>query len=253
MTLDVRGLSVSVPGRCLVRDLDVRFEAGENWVILGANGSGKSLLLHTLAGLRPATGQVTLQGDAIDALSAHERARRVALLLQEEIRSFAVTVLEAVLAARYAHLRAWQWETEQDAAAAEKALNQVGLPGFARRSLDNLSGGEQRRCAIAAVLAQEAPVSLWDEPTNHLDVRHQVAILELLARRALTHGVLNLFVLHDVNLAARFCSHALLLFGDGRYLHGAIGDVMTETNLSALYGCSIRRVGSAGSPVFSPA
>ena len=108
---------------------------------------------------------------------------------------------------RYPHLDRWQWEGAEDYRAAEAALEAVGLDGLARRPLTTLSGGERRRVEIAALLAQDAPICLLDEPINHLDLRHQVQVLDLLAERARRPGHLNLFVLHDVNLALRFGTH----------------------------------------------
>lgn len=225
---------------------------GENWAVLGSNGSGKSLLLQTLAGLRSSNNAITLDGRPVDSFSARDRAREISLLLQESEPVVAVTVLDAVLGARYAHLPAWRWETEKDLELAHAALRNVELEGLSNRALDTLSGGERRRCAIAAMLAQQTRIALWDEPTNHLDLHHQMAVLRLLSLRAQIKHALNVFVLHDVNLATRFCSHALLLFGDGRHLAGPIPEVINEASLSELYGCRIRRTSNEASSFYFP-
>lgn len=242
MTLAAHNLSVTVPGRALIAGLSVQFNPRENWAVLGANGSGKSLLLHTLAGIRASRESVRLDGRLLENHSSRERARSISLLLQESEAAAGATALEMVLGGRYAQLPAWRWETQQDVERAEAALEAVGLGGFGQRLLETLSGGERRRCAIAAMLTQKTRVALWDEPTNHLDLHYQMDILQRLGGEAESQGIVNVFVLHDVNLARRFCSHALLLFGDGRWEAGAIDETVNEGSLSALYGCAIRRV-----------
>ncbi len=241
--LETRDLSLTVAQRTLCARLNVRFEAGQNWVILGANGSGKTTLLHALAGLRaPDRGQVSLDGADIRSLPHRQRARRVGLLFQDFESAFAATVLETVLSGRYPHLERWQWEGTEDYRLAEAALAQVELAGLSGRPLATLSGGERRRVEIAALLAQEAPIQLLDEPTNHLDLHHQVRILEQLAGRARKPGCLNVFVLHDVNLASRFGTHAILLFDDGAPLHGPVAQILQRPNLERLYHCSLREI-----------
>lgn len=245
--LNTRDLSLAVTGRTLCKQLDVRFESGENWVILGANGSGKTTLLHALAGLRPPDeGGVSLDDVDLRHIPPRRRARRLGVLFQDFEATFPATVLETVLTGRYPRLERWQWEGAGDYRAAEAALEAVGLSGFAQRPLTTLSGGERRRVEIAALLAQDAPVCLLDEPTNHLDLHHQVRILELLTERARRPGHLNIFVLHDVNLAARFGTHGILLFDDGQHLHGALPDVMRRSNLERLYHCPLREIHADG-------
>jgi iron complex transport system ATP-binding protein len=114
------------------------------------------------------------------------------------------------------------------------------LDGFAGRTLTTLSGGERRRVDIAALLTQDAPVNLLDEPTNHLDLRHQVSILAGLAVRARLDGRLNVFVLHDVNLALRFAGHGILLFGDGEARHGRLTEIVDRETLERVYRCRLR-------------
>lgn len=251
--LHTRNLSLAVAGRTLCRRLDVDFEGGQNWAILGANGSGKTTLLHTLAGLRaPDEGEIRLDGTDIRALPHRRRARRLGVLFQDFEATFPATVLETVLTGRYPHLERWQWEGAEDRRAAEAALETVGLAGCAHRPLTTLSGGERRRVEIAALLAQDAPICLLDEPTNHLDLHHQVRILEQLAARARRPEHLNIFVLHDVNLAARFATHGILLFDDGEYLRGTLPKTLTRPNLERLYRCPLREIRADGVSWYLP-
>jgi len=241
--LEARNLSLHVAGRVLCASLNVKFRAGENWVILGANGSGKTTLLHTLAGLRvPDTGHVDLEGQPIHSLSHRARAKRLGILLQDSETTFPATVLETALTGRHPHLNPWQWESSEDQELAEKALISIGMGDMASRLLNTLSGGERRRVEIATLLTQDAPLCLMDEPTNHLDLRHQTEILGLLSARARRPAHANIFVLHDVNLATRFGTHVILLFGEGAHLHGPMGDIVKHDTLEKLYQCRLREV-----------
>lgn len=251
--LRARNLSLTIAGRTLCADLNVNLEAGENWVILGANGSGKTTLLHTLAGLRaPDTGNVSLDNSEIGTIPPRARARKIGVLFQEAESEFPATVIETVLTGRYPHLDRWQWEGAQDYQMAEAALEAVGLAGLGQRPLATLSGGERRRVEIATLLAQDAPICLLDEPTNHLDLHHQVQVLSLLAGRARRPGHLNVFVLHDVNLAARFGTHGILLFDNGECRHGPLSGLLDRPHLERLYHCRLREIRDSGSVWFLP-
>ncbi|MBI3575001.1 MAG: ABC transporter ATP-binding protein [Gammaproteobacteria bacterium] len=246
-------LTLAVANRTLCRDLSVRFAPGENWVILGANGSGKTTLLHALAGLYPpAGGEVRLDDKPLPDIPHRQRAQRIGVLLQDYDAALPASVLEVVLTGRHPHLGRWQWEDESDRRIAEDALAAVELTGFATRSFPTLSGGERRRAEIAALLAQDAPLCLLDEPTNHLDLQHQVRVLERLSARARRPGHLNVIVLHDVNLASRFGTHGILLFGDGDSLHGPLPEILRRDALERLYRCRLRELRDGNRVIFLP-
>ena len=178
--LTAAGVRISVGTRELVRDLSVQFAAGEVVAILGRNGSGKTLTLHTLAGLRvPNGGEVLLDGTPIPELSRRAVALRLGLLPQDLEDAFVTSALATVLIGRHPHLSLWQWESAADEQLAHEALAAVDMAAFAHRRTDTLSGGEQRRVAVAALLAQQPATFLLDEPTNHLDPHHQLAVLGL--------------------------------------------------------------------------
>ncbi len=251
--LETCGLRLELGGKVLCDGLDLEMGSGETWVILGANGSGKTTLLHTLAGLRgPDAGQVRLDGRDIRTLSPRTTALRRGVLLQETESGLAASVLQTVLTGRHPHHPAWGWETAADHRTAAAALAAVDLDGFAGRPLTTLSGGERRRVEIAALLAQDTPICLLDEPTNHLDLRFQVKVLELMTRLAAKPGHLSVMVLHDVNLALRFCSHGLLLAG-GHHRHGRLETILDTDALEWIYSCPFREAGTNGQRVFLPA
>jgi iron complex transport system ATP-binding protein len=228
-------VSVRAGARELVRELSVQFTPGEVVAILGRNGSGKTLTLHTLAGLRrAAAGEVWLDGSPLLQFKRRSVALRLGLLPQDLEDAFVTTAMETVLIGRHPHLALWQWETAEDERLAREALAAVDLQDFAARRTDTLSGGEQRRVAVAALLAQQPGIFLLDEPTNHLDPHHQLAVLGLF-RALADQGRTVLTTLHDPTLAARFADRALLLFGDGRWTLGPVSSSLTAASLSELY------------------
>ena len=234
----------------LVRSLELAAQGGEFIAVLGRNGVGKTLTLHTLAGLRaPAAGVVQLDGRDLAIWSGRERAQRLGLLLQLTEDPFPSTVFETALIGRHPHLPFWQWEDAGDLAAARDALAAVGLAEVAERAAESLSGGERRRLDVATLLAQDAAVCLLDEPTNHLDPRHRNEMLALFRARA-DAGGLVIAALHDATLAARAADKALLLFGDGRWRYGEAATILSDQNLSELYEVPVGELSWRGQRVF---
>lgn len=236
------GLGVEVAGRTLVRDLTVAIRGGSITSILGCNGAGKTMTLHTLAGLRaPASGAITVDAQDISGVPRRTLARTIGLLTQTTDDPFPSSVLDTVLIGRHPHIGFWQWENDSDRAIARTALAAVGLQEFIERDIATLSGGERRRVAIATILAQNPDVFLLDEPTNHLDPHHQIDVLRLLRTRA-NAGHAIAMSLHDAGLAARFSDYALLLFGNGEWLAGPTNEVLTEATITRLYGVPVRQI-----------
>jgi len=234
-------LTVQIANTRVCENLSLPLKAGENWAILGMNGCGKTTLLHTIAGLLPAqAGEITLNNINLSNLSRREIAQQVGLLLQHQEDHFPGTVLEAILIGRHPHLKSWQWESEIDKQLAYDALKLIGLDNFSERPILTLSGGERQRVALATLLVQQTKVRLLDEPVNHLDIHHQHEVMKLLTTN--NNDVANVFVLHDVNLATRYCDHALLMFGNGETQQGNCSDVLTEENLSKLYQHPIKEI-----------
>jgi len=234
-SLSVTDLDVSVAGRTLVKALNLHLHSGETLAILGQNGSGKTLTLHTLAGLRDLSGgSISLFGQAMATSSRRHIARLLALLPQTSEDVFPSTVFDTALIGRHPHIEPLRLESADDRRIAECCLADVDLAGLADRDLTTLSGGERRRLAIAQCLAQTPRIFVLDEPLNHLDPQHQLDVLDLFAARA-REGATVVAALHDVNLAMRYADRCLLLFGDGRWVLGEARDVLTETHLSELF------------------
>jgi iron complex transport system ATP-binding protein len=236
------GLTLRVPGRTLVDSLDLTVQPGRVLAVLGRNGAGKSTTLHALAGLRyVAAGEVRLAGRPLASWLRRDIARRVGLLPQVNEDPFPATALDAVLVGRHPHLDFWQWESDVDRAIARRCLADVDLASFEDRDLATLSGGERRRVAAATVLAQEPQTYLLDEPIQQLDPQHQFDILRIF-RELAQRGRAVAMILHDAGLAARFADDALLLFGDGRWVHGPCAEVLNEASIGELYGMPVREL-----------
>lgn len=254
--LSTHALQVMMGTRCLVQDLNLQVQAGETLAILGRNGSGKSTLLHTLAGVRPAAaGQLDLCGTPYaEQLRKDPRnvARLRGLLTQTQNDAFPATVLETALIGRHPHLGRWAFETQRDEEIACAALTAVGLQGFEQCAVHALSGGERQRLAIASLLTQQPLLYLLDEPLAHLDLHHQMSMLDLMQCYAAECRASFVVVLHDVNLALRYCQRALLLFGEGRWLEGPSAEILNSARLSELYAHPLRELQVDGQRILMP-
>ena len=251
--LEVHGLSLRVGGRCLVHELHLSLNPGEIWCLLGPNGVGKTTLLHTVVGLRESQGgAIKMAGRALENWPPREAAQARSFLPQTLHDAFSASVVDSVMLGRHPYLARWQWEDEGDREIAVAALKTVDLSGFEERDVLTLSGGERQRVALAALLAQDSPLLLLDEPVSHLDLHHQVLVLEYLGMLARERGKGVLFTVHDLNLAARFASHALMFTPQGTALQGLIDEVMTEPNLWRAFGHHVRRIAAAGRTLFIP-
>lgn len=244
-------LSVSIGSTRVCHELDLHMDKGQSWAVLGPNGSGKTTLIHTLAGLRlPQQGQVILNNKDIKQYSARAKARQAGVLFQQETDYFPSTVLEYVLMGRHPHLEWWQWESRQDIDIAKQALKQVDLDGLQERDINSLSGGERRRMNIACLLCQDPDIAMLDEPGNHLDLQHQIETLGLI--REQYQDRLMIMSAHDINLCMRYCTHALLLLGDGKTEQGDISTVMTTEKLEQVYGLPLTRIEHKKQVLFFP-
>lgn len=251
--LSVRDLDVNIGSVRVAAGLGFDLAAGERLAILGRNGTGKTTLLNTLAGLREAeSGSIEVCGERYETLGPRRAAQLRGLLPQGHLDAFQSTVLETALIGRHPHLGRWDWEGREDERLAREALAAVDLAGLGAREVHTLSGGERQRLAIAALLAQQPRLYLLDEPLAHLDLNHQIAVLELLSRRAREEGVGIVMVMHDINLALRHADRALLLFGEGKTLEGPSGQVLTAENLSRLYGHPLREMRDGEAHYFVP-
>jgi iron complex transport system ATP-binding protein len=213
--------------------LDLR--AGELTVLIGPNGAGKTTLMRALAGLVPAEGRIEIEGKPLAALTVRDRARRIAYLPQGHVFHWPMPVEAVVALGRYPYADAFSAVTDADRQAVAKALTATGTESFAHRAVTTLSGGERARVALARALACEAPILLADEPTVSLDPRHQLVVMELLARAAHNGGAV-LAIGHDLALAARFADRIVIMDRGRLVADGSPRDVLTVERIGAVFG-----------------
>lgn len=250
--LETENLTLRIGQRTLLKALSIACRSGELWGVLGPNGSGKTTLLLTLAGIRqPHQGRVLLEQQAMASYPRRQIARRLGMLQQHLPRTTSASVMEMALMGRHPHLSPWSMERPGDRRLALQALRQVDLEELGERLVKTLSGGEARRLAFATLLVQNPRIMLLDEPTNHLDLRHQLQLLAEVRQRV-SGGGLGVMATHDINLAARCCSHLVLIYSDGECEAGATAELLNEARLSRLYQCPVRAHRSARGDWYAP-
>jgi iron complex transport system ATP-binding protein len=221
----------------VVTGVDLAIQPGKISILVGANGCGKSTLLKCLARvLTPLSGEVLLNNQSVHAQSPKQVAKVMALLPQGPIVPEGLSVRELVAQGRYPHqgfLKQWRVEDEQ---AVDEAMQQANITALADRLLSELSGGQRQRCWIAMVLAQQTEIILLDEPTTYLDLKVQVDLLELLTVLAHRHQRTLVIVLHELNLAAAYADHMIMMKEGKIYTQGTPAQVFNSKNLEAVFG-----------------
>lgn len=236
MNIQISNLTLARGTRTFCCDLSFAVQSGDCWAVLGPNGSGKTTLLHTLAGqLKPHDGQIILNDVCMTTLTARQIAQEVGILFQDVHHAFPQSVYEYCRAARFPHQHLFASQNAEDDAITDTALHHMKLKEFAEKNIQQLSGGEQRRAAIASLLIQSPAFFLLDEPTNHLDLPYQIHTMNTLQELTRQEQRAVIMSLHDINLAARYCNHILMIFSDGSVMHGTRDEILTRENLTRLY------------------
>ena len=233
--LEAKNVSINYGKRRAVVDVSLRITPGNMTAIVGANGAGKSSLLRALNGaIQASSGEILLDDKPLASFTRRAVGRRIAVVTQEALLAFPVSVLEYVLGGRYAWAGSgtWGWESERDLAIAFEVLQQTELENFSARLMNELSGGERQRVVLARALATEAGILLLDEPTANLDLAHQASMLRLVRTHCDERATAAVIVTHDINLTAEFADHVVLLKAGQMIAAGTPREVLTEELLS---------------------
>ena len=232
--IQLNNLAVGYGRRTVLSGLNATVESGGFYAVMGANGCGKTTLLRCMGGLmNPMDGEVTVDGRPVADYSAREMAQRVAYVQQRPLTDFEFSAFETVLMGRNPYQRKLQNESQADWDIVEQAMRQTGTWHLRLAKLDQVSGGELQRIMLARAIAQQTPVMLLDEPVSNLDVAHQFDIMDLLSR---VEGKTILIVIHDLNLALRYCPRLLLLGDGGLVYQGPTADGLTPGNIQRVFG-----------------
>jgi iron complex transport system ATP-binding protein len=252
VSIDVRGLRVTLDRALIVDGVDLTVGAGEWVTVIGPNGAGKSTLLSAVGGLLPFAGTVTISGTQLARLPRRARARRVATVRQSPVVPPGMTVLDYVLLGRTPYIAPLGRESAADLAAARDVLGRLDLSGLAGRELDTLSGGEQQRAFLARALAQGAGVLLLDEPTTALDIGHQQEVLELVDQLRREGGLTVLATMHDLTTAGEYADRLVLLAGGRVVAVGRPAEVLTADLLAEHYRVRVRVIPGDRGPLVVP-
>ena len=249
LLLDARSVEFGYPARAnsgahpgfWLGPITIDLYPREFLAIIGPNGSGKSTLLRLLGGLLPAAGgSVAVGGADVGRLSPRGRAQRIAMVRQEAPLVFPVTVEQFVLLGRSAYADRFGFESDADRAAARAAMEATQICSFAKRRIDEISGGERQRVVLARALAQQPALLLLDEPTANLDLCFQLELLRMVRRLTRDRDLGVVSVMHEVNLASEFADYILLMRAGKLYKFGTPEEVLTARALEEVYGVPVR-------------
>jgi iron complex transport system ATP-binding protein len=234
--LTVDGVECRYGSTKVLEGINLSVKDGDFVGILGPNGSGKSTLLKSISRtLKPHKGTILLEKTDVYSLKGTELAKQLAVVPQETSIGFSFTALDVVLMGRNPHMGRFDMETDKDIAIAQKAMMRTNIWHLAARPINELSGGEKQRVIIARALAQEPKVLLLDEPLTHLDMINQLEIMDLVKELCVKEGLIVLEVIHDLNLAARYCNMALLLDKGQIFSAGSLETVLTSENIKSVF------------------
>lgn len=223
----------------VLKDISVSIDYGEFVVIIGPNGTGKTSLIKSLAGLVDGKGLVEILGKPLSTYTRRQLAASVAVVPQHVPLEFPFTVEETVLMGRSPHLGLLEIEGDKDRRITRQAMEFTEVSHLDSRRLDELSGGERQRVIIAKAICQQPKLILLDEPTASLDPAHQLRIMRLMEKLRNEEDVTVVMVSHDLNLAAMYGSRIILLRDDGEIISGSPEAILTPENLQSAYGCTM--------------
>ena len=238
--LELKDLSVGYDGRYVIRNVNLTFEPGMIYTIIGKNGSGKSTLLKSCSGLlTPKVGSVLLDGKELSKYPSNERAQKVSYLSQSS-NTPNITVERLLAHARFPYLSYPKKLRQEDISMIYKALGEMKAAGFARDSLRELSGGERQRVYLAMQLVQDAPILLLDEPTTYLDIEYQLSLMELL-QKLKAQGKTIIMVLHDLQQALKYSDRIIAIDAGREVFTGTPEEILQNGTLKKVFHVEVKR------------
>ncbi len=236
----INNLGLSYGDKEILHDISLTVEAGEFFIIIGPNGSGKTSLLKTIVGINHQyTGNIAIMGKRLREYPRRNLARKIAVVPQQAPEDFPFVVRETVLMGRSPHLGLLEMERKEDHDIAQQAMEFTDIAHLADRYLDQISGGERQRVIIARAICQQTPIILLDEPTASLDPAHQIKIMDLMAKLQTEKQTTIIMVSHDLNLASFYGDRLLLLKEGKQVVTGSPHEVLTHKQLEQSYGCKM--------------
>ncbi|GGA42625.1 ABC transporter ATP-binding protein [Paenibacillus physcomitrellae] len=237
VSLQTARLDIAYEERLIVEDLNIKIPDGKITALVGANGSGKSTILKTMARIHgPKNGSVLLNGKSIHKQSTREVAKQLAILPQNPTAPDGLTVYELVSYGRFPYQKGFGSMSAEDRRVIEWAIEVTAMSDFAERPIEQLSGGQRQRAWIAMALAQETGILFLDEPTTFLDMAHQLEVLELLEELNAEQNRTIVMVVHDLNHASRYAQHMIAIKSGKAVAEGAPTEVMTSEVLQEVFG-----------------
>ncbi len=235
--LQTRNLTYRLGNKTILDDISLDVAAGEFVALLGPNGSGKTTLIRALSGaLRGFSGSASVELLLVDRLLPRGLAKKIAVVPQDAHFSFPFTALEVVLMGRHPYHNGFSFESIEDYHMARTAMERTDCWQFARQNIQTLSGGEKQRVLLARALAQKTKVLLLDEPASHLDLKHQVELFEFLSVLNGQEKITILCVVHDINMASRYCKKIIFLKEGRLVLQGNTQDILNSKNIETVFG-----------------
>lgn len=233
--ISIKDLAIQLSDRILISALNFEVNRGEFWAILGKNGTGKTTLLHTLAGvLDYPKGSIKINSIELASIDHLSRAQYISLLPQTQEASLDCNVKQAVSYGRYAWHKA---KGKNDKKIITQALHDMELETMLEQNIQQLSGGELRKVEIATILAQDSQLMLLDEPLNHLDLSFRFKLMQKL--KLLSQNKSIIMVTHDIQYVTQYCSHVMMLCGEDQVMFGNVKDVLTQKNLTKMLGTEL--------------
>jgi len=237
--IEINNVSFSFEKEVL-KNININIERGKFYTILGPNGSGKTTLLRILSkSLHMDKGEIFIDEKELTQIKPKVLAKEMAVVSQNTEFEFEFLVQDIVLMGRTPHISRFRLESGEDIEIAKNAMQMTNTWEFRDKSINTLSGGERQRVVVARAIAQKTGIILLDEPISHLDIHHQIEIMNQLKQLNKNENITIIAVLHDLNIAAAYGDHMILMHDSGVYKNGTPEEVLTEDIIKKVYGLEV--------------